>query len=281
MAASFKIAGRCAVQAYRAFRWGELAPLLPLLAVQWLFLILGLNLGATWGMAVAGTIARWIAGDAALDYPGFLQLLPLTFSYVESVTFIVVGAFAIPMVVSRVLAQIDPAGAKVAMAKGRVRAAILPTFLALLAAFLVTYAWQLFASRGLHAVLAPFIQGWIQSGTATWMVSVLVGYAITTLLIFVPVVAISEDLGPFGTFQRGLRAGVERFLTTYPFALLLSLPALLLQLVVQVGGAFISNRTRPENVAYLLLLYVVLSTVAIYLVWNMATRYYAARTEGK
>lgn len=281
MGTSFKIAGRCAAQSYQAFRWGELAPLLPLLAAQWLFLILGLNLGATWGMAVAGTIARWIAGNAALDYPGFLQLLPLTFSYVESVTFIIVGAVAIPMVVSRVLARIDPAAAKIASAKGRVRAAILPTFLALLAAFLLTYAWQLFASRGLHSVLAPLIQGWIQSGTATWVVSVVVGYAITTLLIFVPVVAISEDLGPFEAFRRGVRVGVERFLTTYPFALLLSLPALLLQLVVQVGGAFISNRTRPENIAYLLLLYVVLSTVAIYLVWNMATRYYAARTEGK
>ncbi|HEU4724551.1 MAG TPA: hypothetical protein VFU59_04540 [Candidatus Eisenbacteria bacterium] len=274
-----KVAGASANEAYRSFQFGDYATLIPLLVVQWLFLILGLNMGATWGMAVAGTIARWIVGDAALDYPGFLQLLPLTFSYVESASFILVGAFALPRLAAHVMGRTKAPKAQVEAARARVGAAILPTFLALLGAFLVTYAWQLYASRGLHALLAPYIQGWVQSAIATWIVSVAVGYAITTYAIYVPIVAVSESLSPVAALKKGVGEGWKRFRTTYPYALLLSLPALLLQLFVQIGGAVLSNRTRPENVAYLLLAYVVASTVATYFVWSMATRYYVARTE--
>jgi len=281
MAGSFQIAGRCANESFRTFTWSDYSPLLFLLAAQWLYLIFGLNMGATWGMAVAGTIARAVVGDAALDYPGFMQLLPLTFSYVESATFIVIGAFAVPMVVARVLARIKPAGPGAGVSKARVGAAVLPTFLALLAAFLLTYAWQLYVSRGLHAFLAPIIRGGLQSATATWVVSVAVGYAITTLMIFVPVVAVSENVGPIEALRRGVGEGLQRFVTTYPFVLLLSIPALVLQLIVQIGGSILTNRTRPENLAYLLLVYVVASTVATYFVWNMATRYYHERMEAK
>ena len=277
MAASLKIAGRSAAEAFRTFTWGEYAPLLFLLAAQWLYLVFGLNLGATWGMAVSGTIAHWLVGDAGIDYPGFMQILPVTFSYVESATFIVIGAFVLPFVVARVLSRLKPSRA--ASFNDRIRAAFLPTFLALLAGFLLTYAWQIYVSRGLHALVAPMIRGGLQSATATWLVSVLVGYAITTCLIFVPVVAVSENVGPLQAFQRGLKEGLTRFVTTYPFTILLSAPALLLQFVVQIGGGLLASRTRPENLAYLLLLYVVASTVATYFVWNMATRYYNARTE--
>lgn len=279
MAASLRIAGRSAAEAFRTFTWGEYAPLLFLLAAQWLYLLFGLNLGAAWGMAVSGTIAHWLVGDAGIDYPGFLQILPVTFSYVESATFIVVGAFVLPFVVARVLARVKPSRAQADAMKARIRAAFLPTFLALLAGFLLTYAWQIYVSRGLHALLAPMIRGGLQSATATWIVSVFVGYAITTLLIFVPVVAVSENVGPLQALGRGVKEGWTRFATTYPFAILLSAPALLLQFVVQIGGGLLASRTRPENLAYLLLLYVVASTVATYFVWNMATRYYHARVE--
>ena len=277
MAGSFKAASRCAKESFRSFVWSEYAPLLPLLVAQWLFLILGLNLGATWGMAVAGTVARWIVGDAAIDYPGFLELLPVTFSYVESATFIVLGAFALPVLVARVLARVKPPQGQAARA--RTGGAILPTFLALLAAFLLTYAWQLFASRGLHSLVAIFVRGGLESGVVTWMVSVGVGYAIMSLLLYVPVVAVSEDVGPGGALQRGVQEGLQRFWATYPYALLLSLPALLVQLVVQIGGSLLATRTRPENIAYLLMLYVPVSTVATYFVWSMATRYFHTRTE--
>ncbi|HEY6573151.1 MAG TPA: hypothetical protein VI198_07495 [Candidatus Eisenbacteria bacterium] len=279
MAGSFQTAGASARAAYQSFSWREYAPLLPILAAQWLFLVCGLNLGSAWGMAVAGNIARSIVGNAAFDYPGFLDLLPLTFSYVESATFIVLGAFALPFLISRVSTGLKSSRRGASKPGARIRGAFLPTFLALAGAFAVTYAWQLFVSRGLHSLVGAVLQGGFSSAVATWVVSVAVGYAITTMLMYVPVVAVLEDVNTGQALQRGFSEGIQRFATTYPFVLLLSLPPLLLQLVVQIGGSILSERTRPENIAYLLLLYVVLSTVSTYFAWSMATRYYHSHAE--
>ncbi|MEK7316864.1 MAG: hypothetical protein AAB011_11825 [Candidatus Eisenbacteria bacterium] len=279
MAGSFKTAGVCANAALRSFSVGEFAPLLTILAAQWLFLIGGLNLGSTWGMALAGSVAQRLVGDAAIDYPGFLELLPLTFSYVESVTFIVLGAMALPSLTSRVLVRLKPSLGDSPTWAGRVRSAIVPTFLALLMAFVLTYVWQLFVAQNLHRIVGALVQGQVPSSVVTWLVSVAIGYAITTIFIYVPVVAVSQSIGAIKAVRLGVTEGFDKFPTTYLFVLLLSLPALAIQLIVQIGGPLIASGTRPENIAYLLIFYALVSTVATYFVWNMVTRYYHARTE--
>jgi len=281
MPVSFQMARESALGAIRSFSLQGYAPLSVILFVQIVYLVLGLNLGSVAGMATAGMIARWIAGPDALNYPAFLQVLPLTFSYVESVTFILLGAWALPRVAATILAGSDPALANRDRRAARVGRAFLPTLASLLIAFAIAYGWQRIVPFVARPVLGLFIHGGLEMMTATWAVSVLVGYAITTLFVYVPVVAVANDIAPMAALSRGIRDGLSKFWVTYPMAVLFSLPALLLQMTVQTSGTFLATRTRPENIAYVLLGYAVLGSVGTYLLWSMAARLQRASEVGR
>ena len=267
---------KCMLDALRSFSWRGYLPLLPILGVQWLFLFLGLNLGQVWGMATAGTIAGWIVGPATFQYPAFLEVLPLTFSYVETVTFVLGGAFALPMIVSAVWSTCAGGAGGGEERAARLRGAYAPTLIALAASLAAAVAWQFFVVRYLPRSLAFIIGSPVQVTAMTWCLSVLVGYAITTLVIYVPVAAIEERRGLGGALREGLTLGRRYFLKTYFLVLLLSLPALIFQVVVQMGGTLLALRTRPENAAYILFAYAALSSLATYFVWDMATRIHHA-----
>ncbi|HET9951997.1 MAG TPA: hypothetical protein VFS09_09410 [Candidatus Eisenbacteria bacterium] len=273
------MARESAVGAIRSASLRSFAPLSLLLLVQLVYLVLGLNLGTVAGMATAGTIARWIAGPDAVNYPAFLQVLPLTFSYVESLTFILIGAWALPRVAAMILAGSDPALANRERRAARVGKAFLPTFLSLLIAFAIVYGWQQIVPFVARPALSLFIHGGLEMMTATWAVSVLVGYAITTLFVYVPIVAVASDIAPMAALSGGLRDGLSRFWVTFPIAVVFSLPALLLQLAVQTSGSFLATRTRPENIAYVLIGYAILGSVGTYLLWSMATRLHRTSEE--
>lgn len=258
--------------AVRSFSLKSYAPLGVLLAVQALYLLLGLNLGSALGMATAGWLARWIAGPDAIAYPGFLQLLPLTFSYVESATFILIGAWAVPRVAASILGG---------DARLRVKDAFVPTFLAFALAFGLAFLWQILVPVLVRPVLGIVIRGGYELNLATWAVSVLVGYAITVIFAYVPIVAVQRPAPPLETLRSGVQRGLARFGLTFPMAVLFSLPALLLQLAVQVMGSTLANRTRPENIAYLLLAYAVLGSIGTYLLWSMATRLHRVAEAGR
>jgi hypothetical protein len=272
MAASFRMAQESALRALRSVSPRSYAPLGLLLLVQVGYLLLGLDLGSTLGMATAGMLARWIAGPAAMEYPAFLQFLPVTFSYIESVTFVVIGAWALPRVAATILANSDPVLADRARRRARVGRALFPTFLGLASAFALMYIWQQIVPHVARPILGLILHGGFEMATATWAVSVGVGYAILTLFVYVPIVAVASEIAPMEAFRRGVREGLNRFWFTLPIAILFSLPALLVQLVVQVRGSFIASRTQPENIAYLLLAYAVLGSVGTYLLWSTATR---------
>ena len=272
MPVNLRMARECAVGAIRSFSLQGYAPLAVVLFVQLAYLVLGLSLGTTVGMATAGAIARWIVGPDAVNYPAFLQVLPLTFSYVESATFILLGAWALPRVAAIILAENGAAPEARGRGAARVRRAFLPTLVSLLIAFAIAYGWQRMVPSVLPRLLGFFLHTDVGLVTGTWVVSVLVGYAVTTLFVYVPIVAVASDVAPLAAIGRGIRSGLGKFWVTFPVAIAFSLPALLLQLLVQTAGGFLATRTRPENIAYLLIGYAVLGSVGTYLLWSMATR---------
>ncbi len=267
---------QCMMDALRSFTWRSYVPLLPILIAQLLYLVLALNLGQAWGMATAGAIGRWAVGPSAINYPASLEILPLTSSYVETWTFLIGGAFALPLLAAAVRMTL-PGGEMAAEERSaRLRVAYPATFLALGAAFAVTLGWQDIVVRFLPRTLASFLGQPFQVSLVTWTISVLVGYAIITAVVYVPIAALDRRAGLGGTLRTGLQLGLRYFWKTYPLFLLLSLPALALQLVAQLGGSLLLVRTRPENAAYVLFAYAVLSSVATYFAWNMATRIHHA-----
>ena len=275
MAASLGMARDSALGAIRSFSPKTYAPLMVLLLVQVGYLILGLNLGSTVGMATAGLLSRWIAGPGSIEYPAFLQLLPVTFSYIESVTFVLIGAWALPRVAAAVLGGATAAPADAAKIGARAGRAAFPTFLGLAAAFAIMYLWQQIDPFVVRPVLGFALHGF-ELTAGTWAVSVGVGYAILSLFVYVPIVAVAGDVPPMVAFQKGVGAGLERFWLTFPLAVLFSLPALLIQLIVQASGSFLATRTRPENIAYALLAYALLGSLGTYFLWSAATRLHRA-----
>ncbi|HET7904362.1 MAG TPA: hypothetical protein VFM17_07370 [Candidatus Eisenbacteria bacterium] len=269
MAGTLQLAWESAGKSIRSFSWREYAALAPLLAVQLLYLILGLNLGTALGMGTSGVVSRAIAGPASLDYPVFLELLPLTFSYVETVTFVLGGAIAIPMLVAAVLES----GAKTAGPwRGRIRAAIVPTLLALGGAYALTYLWQQLDGAFVQSFARGLMGGGLSGALGSWILSAAVSLAITTFVVYVPVAAVAEDVSGRKALARGLDIGRRLFGPTFLFVFLLSIPALLLQFSVQFMGTMLTLRTRPENIAYALIAYAVLSSLATYFVWGTAAR---------
>ncbi|HSQ59216.1 MAG TPA: hypothetical protein VLT84_02090 [Acidobacteriota bacterium] len=269
MAGAYELAWESAGKSIRSFSVKEYMPLAPLLVVVLLYLILGLNLGTALGMATAGIVSRAIAGPSSIEYPTFLQLLPLTFSYVETIVFVLGGAIALPLLVAIVLERHAKGPGPW---RGRVRAAIVPTLLALGATYALTYFWQKLAGP----YVLPFVRGLAGGGVpgalASWMLGALVSLAITTLVVYVPVVAVADGGAAAKILRRGVDLGRRFFGPTFLFVFLLSLPALLFQFTVQFLGPLLTTRTRPENIAYALIGYAVLSSLATYFVWNAATR---------
>jgi hypothetical protein len=265
-------AASCAREAFRSFSWRQYAPLAPILAAQFLFLLLGLNMGSAWGMATAGAFASSFVGETALNYPGSLQLLPVSFSYFETVTFVLGGAVAIPFVVARVLDGIEPSREAAARRRARIRPAILATLVALGAAYGLILLWQGTGAAWIRGLIGFLLRDGLAAAVLNGFVSSAIAFAFLTLFVYVPVAAIAADAGPVGALRGGLVQGLRLFFGTYVFVFAFSFPALLVQLIVQLGGEWIAFRTRPENIAYLLFLHAALSSLAGYFVWSTATR---------
>jgi hypothetical protein len=277
MAVSFRVAVDSARSAYRSFSWSNYSPLFAVLVVQALYLVLGLDLGWSVAMATVGTISRLIAGESSVAYPAFLELLPLTFSYVEAVTFVLLGAVALPWVVARTVGRLDTAKGGAALDPDATRRAILPTFLALAAGFVLTWLAQQAVVSYVRPGIAIVVRGAAQNLILAWAAGMLATYAISALFAYVPIVAVLERRRPMEALTVGIAEGRKRFLPTYLFLLLFSLPATFVQLALQAGGVLVAARTRPENIAVLLLVYAVLGSLATYFVWTMATRFYRAK----
>ena len=265
-------------EAMANFSLREYAPFAWLLAANCLFLFLASNLGSIWGMASAGRVAYLVGGDGATRNPGFFVSLPTIFAYTETAIYTVLGAIVLPLALVGMIAHDEPSLKSAEARAARVRGAILPTFLGLLACLALSILWQWAVGNWIVPVFRLFLGGGFNSILATWAVSTLVGYVFVALVYHVPIFAIRTGAGPLPAFTGGVRQGVPLLWGTMLYILFFSIPAIVVQAVVQLFPTLIVVRLRPELILVLLFVYAALTSLAAYLSYSAAVRLHLAET---
>lgn len=280
MAPRFGTVRKCSGEALANFSWREYAPFAWLLAAELLFLILASNLGSTWGMATAGRIAHLVGGDGATRNPGFFVHLPAIFAYVETGIYTLAGAVVLPIAVAGVLAPFEPSLNDASVRAARIRGAILPTFLGLLACLGVAILWQWTVGNAIVPFYGMFLgKGGLNAVLATWATSSIVGFVFVAAVYYVPIVALRAGGSPVAALAGGLREGIPLLWGTFLYLLLFSIPALVMQAIVQLFPTLIVIRLRPELILVLLFVYAILTSLATYLSYSAAVRLYMTETE--
>jgi hypothetical protein len=153
---------------------------------------------------------------------------------------------------------------------------MLPTFLGLLLCVAVSVLWQWLVGVAIVPVFRLFLGGGFNSIAATWLVSALVGYAIVAAVYHVPIVSLRTGGAPMVTLVRGLREGIHLLWGTFLYLVLFSIPALLVQVVLQLFPTLVVVRLRPELILVLLFVYAALTSIATYLSYSAAVRLHVA-----
>jgi len=262
----------CAREAVQDFRFYEYLPFGAILALQIVFLILAVNLGAPWGMATAGWLATQFGGDKVLHYPQFFLFLPNLAVLVEIFLYGLAGCVLIPLAVARIMEPTDRALQAPGAIGIRVRRAALPVLAGAFVSLALLTGWQALLPMGPAGLIRGFAGGGLQGETALWITGMLISYAVSTCFLCVPVVAIQEGRGFVRSLVDGVRRSVGMFPFIYAFVLLFSLPALIALYVTQVFGTLLVIQMRPEVSAVLLLVYAILINLATYLLYAATTR---------
>ena len=270
MERNFRVVRACATEAIRDFSWREFAPFGWILAVQLVFLLLALNMQSPVAMGSLGAAVRLFEGDAPVHYPRFFLYLPRAASMVEAFLYTIVGAVLVPLSLIRIFAPMDSTLASGGVGT-RLRKAILPSLISLSLGLLLLIGWQELVGRALAPTLRAALPGF--AGAALiWVLSVLGAYAITAILLYIPVVAIGRGVTLRESLQGGIAEGAALFLYTLLFIVIFSLPALPLLLATQILAGFIVDRLRPELIAVVLAAYAITISVATYLTYAAAAR---------
>lgn len=229
-----------------------------------------MNLGTAWGMAVAGGVLRLLGrSEAVIHYPTVFVLLPSLATVVEWSLYTVAGSVLVPAMLIRIEGFVE--GGSTPDAGRRIRRAILPTLVAgaLSVALLGVWDWAL------TQAVAPSLQSRFpgaQGLLGSWAVGVAVSIVVTAAFVYVPIRAIrpNEPLG--AALLGGIRDGLRLLWPTFGIILVCSLPALLVAAGAQVNPSVIVRKMRPELVAYLLMAYACLTSIATYLIYAAASR---------
>ncbi len=279
MARDVRTIRAAALEALASFRFYEFAPFAWILAAELLLLGLAMNLGTPAGMATAGWLTERIAGDRPLHYPEFYRFLPNLITNAEAILFLVAGSFLIPLAIIRILRPIDPATFPEGETGARVRQAILPVFVGALLCLALIVGWQLLLHlRPVEGTIRTLVRGFTGSAVVA-ILGMLVGYALWTLFVFVPVVAVHPGRSFMSTLGSGLRVAASNFFPTYLVVIGLSLPAAVVLLVLQVMGNFLVGQIRPEIIGVLVGIYIVCSMFATFFIYAAAARFYHAHLE--
>lgn len=279
MRLSFADAFSSAFDAARGFRWTEYAPFFWMLAVEWIFLALCTQLHSAWAMGLIAPLARLVGGEGNLHYPVFFGYVSVLLGWLESFLYTVPGALLIPLALLRYYARTDRALSLGAGAASRLAGAFFPTLVAGLAGVGAITGWQRFASpvvtSAIRAVVAEPLGGFLG-----WLAVTLGGYAITILLLYVPVAAVQARTNPIRAFAYGIRFGFRSWPVTIGFAILFGIPSMIVQFVLERQGGLILTHLRPELITVFLGLYATVASLATYFTYGAAARLYrSARGE--
>jgi len=279
MQRNFRIARACAREAVRDFHWHEYSPFAWILGVQLLFFLLALNLDTPMGMAIAGGLTRMIHGKNMLHYPAYFLDLPFVSAVVELILYSLPGSVLIPLALIRIMEPMDPTLTRGEAVKARLRRAFLPTLVAAALNVAILYAWQWLVNVGPAPLFRASLPGF-QGIILVWLVSVLGAYALTAILIYIPIAAVRPRTTFMGAMKDGLSEGRELFGYTVFLLVAFALPALPFLMITQLKAAFIAERLRPELIAFALALYSTLISIATYFTYGAAARlHWAASAE--
>jgi hypothetical protein len=142
-------------------------------------------------------------------------------------------------------------------------------------ALIVGWQWVLH-QRAVEGTIHTFARGFTGSAVVAAL-GMLVGYAVWTFFVFVPVVAVQPGRSLGSAIGSGLRVASQNFFPVYLVVVGLSLPAAAVLLVLQVMGNFLVGQIRPEIIGVLVGIYVVCSMFATFFIYAAAARLYQAR----
>jgi hypothetical protein len=269
-----------ASEALRNFRFHEYAPFFWILLVQLIALALAMNLGTAWGMGTMGWLARRIAGDGPVHYPVFYVFLPNLMSIIEAFLYALPGSILIPLAVLRILRSLAPEAAASSAPRGRLARAFPVVLLGAILGTALLLGWQwVLGQRAVSGTIRGLVGGGFPGVALVWVVGVLVAYALSTLLLYVPIIAVLSNRNLGVVLAQGIRTGFARFFPTFLIVLLFSLPAAIVLFVTQVLGTQLVGQIRPEITGLLVALYSVLISLASYLIYNAAVRYHVGRSQ--
>ncbi|HMI30270.1 MAG TPA: hypothetical protein VK527_00910 [Candidatus Limnocylindrales bacterium] len=260
-------------EAWREFRWPEYRPFAWIMLAELVFIGLASSLGTAWGMKGAGWIMR-TAGEPALHYPASFLFLSYAYARVEAVLFAVAGSFLIPLSLARIAEpEADAASPARLPTAGRALRAYPATFMGFLLSFALLVAWEyllpLGPSRWLHA-----FRGGIIGDLLTWIVGVLVAFAIAAIFVYVPVRAVSDG-GSFGkSLIGGIGEGLRTLGPTLFIVLLFACPTLIFLAPVQLVPTLLVARFHPELIAILIAIAAVLNSFVNYLIYSAVARFH-------
>jgi len=268
-----------ALEAVRGFRRTEFSPFFLIFLIQFLFLGLTTQMHQAWAMGLVEPVARWTGGESHLHYPDFYGYLPVVMAWVESAVYAFPGCVLIPLSLLRLLARTDRALSLGAGAAGRLAGAVLPTLFAALLGVGAVWGWQ----RSLVPTVAKILGSFVPATASTfvlWCVTLLGGYLILSLLLYIPVAAVQARASLIGCIGRGVHYGLRLLPLTIIFALLFAVPTIVIQYILERQTGMIITRLRPEAIAVLLAFYAFFTSVATYLTYGAAVRLYRTVRRG-
>jgi hypothetical protein len=278
MARDIRTIRAAALDALGSFRFHEFAPFAWILAVEIIVLVLAMNLGTAWGMATAGWLSQRLAGDAVLHYPHFYAFLPTLVTNLEVMLYVIAGSFLIPLATLRILRGQEPALIPPGTIGQRVRGAVLPVLVtALVCEALILGAQWVLALPAVAGTIRGILRGGFLGSAGLALFGMLVGYAIWTLFVYVPVSSVQPGRSLGEKIGGGIREALASYFPTYLVVIGLSLPAAAILLVLQTMGRFLVGQIRPEIIGVLLGIYALASMFATFFIYSAAARYYLAR----
>ena len=257
-------------EAWRDFRWVEYRPFAWVLVPELLFLLAALRLGTPWGMAGAGWVLGSL-GEPGLHYPASFLLLSSGYARFDALIFAFLGSFLIPLGIARIQAPMIETPSTGSGTVGRARRAYGVTLVAYILNFVVLLAWEFLLQVGPSRWIHSFLGG-IKGDILTWLVGILVAFAVAAVFLYVPIRAVEDGATFGGSLGGGLGEGIRKFGATLLLMLVFSWPALVVLALIQIQPALVVTRFRPELMAVLLAIAAVLNTFVNYFIYSAGSR---------